>query len=305
MNSIASARYEDKHSTRRTGGGIIIKAVKTTTILFVLSLLVIFIFCHAPPVQAIPHPVEDGIQTWKYNEFTKSFNRYMSNRNPILSYLFLTIAVGLVALLGFEFLQRARNKINKQKSPAPLDDSSTEGTRQRRAWARIEASLMCHYTVTHSPLSAPDSKDKEWGLIVDLSGGGCKIATSRELHVGDTLDLLLEFEPRRKLALQGQVVRTEKETNTDHTFFAGIEFKNIQEPVRDQIIAWMFKHQRNLIEGQRRLEEGRCLRCGKLLSEKMRQQSMFCIQCDHFPSEFGKLPSEEKKEGGDNHITQL
>lgn len=274
------------------GRGVTIRTIKNVSILFILSLL-IFTVCHpAPFVQASTFPVESGVQTWEYSEFTKAFNEYLTGRNSTFSYLFLAMGLFLVALLAFELLRRARKFRSQEDDCIPSPIAPPTKAEQRRAWARLESSLMCRYMVTPSRPSltqnmkttsssgADKEAEMEWGLIVDLSGGGCKIATSRDLRVGDELDLLLELEPRHRLALKGQVARTERGSNADQTFFAGVEFKEIREAVRDQIISWMFKHQQNILEGQRRLAEGLCLRCGKLLTEGMRQQTVFCSKCN-------------------------
>jgi len=97
--------------------------------------------------------------------------------------------------------------------------------------------------------------------------------------------MTLELEPKRKLTIKGQVVRTEKKSDDDQSFFAGVQFQDMREAVRDQIITWMFKHQQEILEGQRRLAEGLCLRCGKPLSEGMRQQTIFCSKCSRMKNE--------------------
>lgn len=239
------------------------------------------------PAEAASLPINAGTQAWEYSEFTKAFNQYLHTTNPAPGYLFLALGLGLIIVLALELFRRHRES-RKESEPLPSTATRATDTTQRRSWARVESSLDCRFVVARSPQSPPDNantnpsviKEEELrGLIVDLSGGGCKITTPYELQVGDKLGLFLELGSRRRLALKGEVVRTEKEPDSEQTF-AGVMFLDIREAVRDQIISWMFRYQQNILEGQRRLAEGLCLRCGKPLTEGMRQQTIFCSKCN-------------------------
>lgn len=251
--------------------------------LLALILLVGATISPLSPVDAAALPVDFGAQDWEYSEFTKAFSRYLQSTNPVVSYLFIALGVGLIILIVLELLRRRReSRIDQDAQPST--DTPDNNPAQRRAWARIESSLDCrfiirsHDSTTVSGDFLPNEEEIK-GLIVDLSGGGCRITTSFELKVGDEIELYLELDPQRRLAVKGEVVRIETDADSNQTF-AGIRFKDIREAVRDQIISWMFKHQQSILEGQRRLEEGLCLRCGKPLSEAMRQHTVFCYKCD-------------------------
>jgi len=251
--------------------------------LLALILLVGAALSPLSPVEAVALPVDFGAQNWEYSEFTKAFNRYLQSRNPVLSYLFIALGVGLIILIVLELL-RSRRESRIDQDAQPSTDTPDNNPAQRRAWARVESSLDCHFIIrSHDSTTVsgdflPDEEEIR-GLIVDLSGGGCKIATAFKLQVGDEMNLYLELEPQRRLAIKGEVVRIETDEDSNQTF-AGIRFKDIREGVRDKIISWMFKHQQNILEGQRRLAEGLCLRCGKPLTEGMRHQTIFCSKCN-------------------------
>lgn len=256
-------------------------------ILFVLILLIGTMSGSLSLAEAASLPINAGAQSWEYSEFTKAFNQYLHTTNPAPGYLFLALGLGLVIVLVLELFRRQRES-RKESQPRSSTVTTATGTSQRRAWARVQSSLDCSFVIDHSPQSPPDKtntapaviKEEELrGLIVDLSGGGCKITTPYELQIGDKLELFLELGSRRKTALKGEVVRTEQEPDSEQTF-AGVMFLDIREAIRDQIISWMFKHQQNILEGQRRLAEGLCLRCGKPLTEGMRQQTIFCSKCN-------------------------
>ncbi len=226
--------------------------------------------------------------TWEYSEFTEAFRSFLYSRNPLSVYLFIAVVLVLVGLLIREIFRYRREsgiKVETKSSDGNEPGDNDNKPVQRRAWARIESCLDCYFILSQEtaegaatrPSGAKATKLK--ALVVDLSGGGCKIATSHELQVGDELELFLDLEPQRRLALKCRVVRVEKDADSDQTF-AGIMFKDITEAVRDQIISWTFKHYQSTLEGKRRMEEGRCVRCGKPLSEVMRQESIFCAKCD-------------------------
>lgn len=255
--------------------------------LLVFSLLFVATGSLSSLAEAAGLPLAFGA-TWEYSEFTEAFRRYLQSRNPLFAYLFVAAALVLVVLLVKEVFRTRREsgiELESISSAGNIPDDNDNKPVQRRAWARVESSLDCYFIISRaaaegtgtSPSGAKTAKRK--GLIVDISGGGCKIATPHELQVGDELEIFLDLAPRQRLALKCQVVRIEKDDDSDQTF-AGIMFKDISEAVRDQIIAWTFKHHRSILEGQRRLAEGRCLRCGKPLSEVMCQESVFCSKCD-------------------------
>lgn len=254
--------------------------------LFILGLLFVVAGGLPSQAEAAALPLAYGA-TWEYGEFTDAFRSFLYSRNPLSVYLFITIALVLEALLIRELFRYRRGyeiKAESRSSAGAEPGDNNNKPIQRRAWARVESCLDCHFIISQETdedtETKPHSKASTLkGLIVDLSGGGCKIATPIELQVGDELELFLDLGGRRRLTLKCQVVRVERDTESDQTF-AGIMFKDITEAIRDQIISWTFKHQQSILEGQRRIAEGRCVRCGKPLTEVMRQESVFCPKCD-------------------------
>ncbi len=74
------------------------------------------------------------------------------------------------------------------------------------------------------------------GTILDLSAGGCRIATPFKLPVGEVIALSFRLpETDRKIALKGRVVRSEL---VDETPQAGIEFRRAPVAIREALLAY-------------------------------------------------------------------
>lgn len=260
------------------GGVAIVSARYKVLILAALSLLISVVLIPLSSLKAATLPVVMGAN-WQYREFTDAFRQYLESTNPAAVYLSIAVAIGIIIMVIMEIF-RQRREPGGESIYSSSTDTTDSGLVQKRSWARVEFALDCLFVITQSQDSQVANSKEIQGLILDLSGGGCKIATSCELQVGDELELYLELgTQQRRLALKGEVVRVDKESDNAQTF-AGIMFKEIREAIRDQIITWTFKHQQTILEGKRRLAEGHCLRCGKPLPEGMRHQTVFCSKCN-------------------------
>lgn len=120
---------------------------------------------------------------------------------------------------------------------------------QRRQFVRVSASLNMRFIRLSS-----DEIDKEIdyskkaiykGILLDISGGGCRLGTTERLNLKELIeaDLILEEE---RIKVLGEVVRVEKQK--DNIYYCGIRFDNIDERTRDKIIKFIFtlmRKQRN------------------------------------------------------------
>lgn len=71
------------------------------------------------------------------------------------------------------------------------------------------------------------------GMILDLSEGGCRLATPIELPVGEIVEIA--FLLPRTTSLNGRVLRIEREGDTPHL---GVEFQEVPEDVRKALRAF-------------------------------------------------------------------
>jgi len=236
-------------------------------------MLSLFLITPANLALAGAYPADHGILTWEYSEFTKAFRSHLQNNS--LAHLVPLIAMLIIGLLGYQYYQ---NRLFRQKRLQELAEARSAIAslpEQRRAWHRIQSSLDCSFKMIHNDKPLPTLHK---GRIVDLSGGGCRIASKQNLQIGDSLLMNLQLNPRQKLAIKGTVVRTEFEDDSCPDCTAGVQFLDMSEKARDYIIKWMFKHHQAIAEGTRRVNEGLCLRCGKPLPIDLRE-TLFCSQC--------------------------
>lgn len=120
--------------------------------------------------------------------------------------------------------------------------------RQRRNYFRLPCNLQACYTVISEGAEFPaDAKEKEGerGLVVNLSGGGLLLVTSRSLFPGTLLYLHLILQckkGKKEMRLKGRVLRSSplKVNNKTLRYRCGVEFVEISEKERDKIISFLF-----------------------------------------------------------------
>lgn len=102
-----------------------------------------------------------------------------------------------------------------------------EGVSLRRHPRRV-TSLPAWITRTHGGPGRPQTGQ---GTILDLSVGGCRLATRVELSVGDTLEISFRLPGDDKvLAPRGRVLRLELLTDTPS---AGVEFQELPAEIQE------------------------------------------------------------------------
>lgn len=122
---------------------------------------------------------------------------------------------------------------------------------QRRRDVRVSCSININYTDNKYLVNADFKKEEldrllkeisnylEEGIILDLSGGGLRLATRRNLEKGTRL--LLNFKLERELLLKGKIVHKEINVLPDKTnYFYGVKFIDIEEEIREEIIKYVF-----------------------------------------------------------------
>lgn len=124
---------------------------------------------------------------------------------------------------------------------------------QRRNYVRIPISLPVLYLESNENLEreiiencAEDLKDLYWGqwkkaTTLDLSGGGMKLSSKKLLKLDSKYIFLFKLD-ELTIGVKGRVVRFIPTIYKKHVNYqVGIEFQDIAENKRDQIIGFVFK----------------------------------------------------------------
>lgn len=120
--------------------------------------------------------------------------------------------------------------------------------RQRRNYFRLPCNLEANYKVITEDADSSseiEEEEDEKGLVVNLSGGGLLLVTSRSLLPGTLLYLHLILQckkGKKEMRLKGRVVRSSplKVNNKTLRYRCGVEFVEISEKERDKIISFLF-----------------------------------------------------------------
>ncbi|NMD43436.1 MAG: hypothetical protein GYA86_09030 [Firmicutes bacterium] len=124
---------------------------------------------------------------------------------------------------------------------------------QRRQHYRFPCSLDAFYWVLSEPAGAPLEQAAELmgrpekAVIVDISGGGLQLVTSRAFTVGSILLLALHLQSKKSkriVYVQGRVIRLWPHRRVQTHFRHALEYADIPEPIRETIIKFIFVQMR-------------------------------------------------------------
>ncbi|MBF8983075.1 PilZ domain-containing protein [Lutibacter sp. B2] len=83
------------------------------------------------------------------------------------------------------------------------------------------------------------------GLTKDISGGGLCLIIKEPLKIGENVEVMLKTG-EKNISVRGAVLRCVKYQEFDYKFELGITFKDIDEKMREEIISYIFEHQRKM-----------------------------------------------------------
>jgi len=93
--------------------------------------------------------------------------------------------------------------------------------------------------------------ENKWspGVIIDLSGGGCKFTSDEELSQGDKIRIKLDFVLKndlKKLDIVADVIASQKKPERAGKYEHRVEFTGITQNERDLLIKYIFEQERKL-----------------------------------------------------------
>src|SRR3989339_34404 len=125
--------------------------------------------------------------------------------------------------------------------------------KQLREYLRLEVTIEAMFRVLASEADPALAKSgaKFTGTIKDISGGGVKLRTVEEFHLGDVLSVNFNFRGESFRGLKSKVVRIEKKNTAGESFlFNNISFLSIDAALREKLIRLIFEKQREEIQWQ-------------------------------------------------------
>lgn len=96
-------------------------------------------------------------------------------------------------------------------------------------------------------LRAPGMHSGFPSTLVDLSGGGCLVATRKMFKPRTKVELDLPTTPDQSIQLKGHIAKV-RYTPTDRTFHYGIAFDEIEDRERETLLHYIGSEQRRLLE---------------------------------------------------------
>ncbi|MCC5909817.1 MAG: PilZ domain-containing protein [Clostridiaceae bacterium] len=90
-------------------------------------------------------------------------------------------------------------------------------------------------------------EDNEYieGFTRDISGGGLRVVAKTNFQINDRIECKIHLDKNSVAVVMGKVIRVEKNTSTNEGNLS-IEYDNIDETTKKEIIAFIFNKQREL-----------------------------------------------------------
>ncbi|MCL2386287.1 MAG: PilZ domain-containing protein [Defluviitaleaceae bacterium] len=119
---------------------------------------------------------------------------------------------------------------------------------QRRSAFRFNCFIGITYAVVYS---SGQQAEREEGMITDLSAGGAKIFTDKNLHEGYLLNIELPLGDDLVIAFGDVRTKTQLPKSSKYAFQYGIRFSMMPESDQEKIIRFMYKMQREELKKAR------------------------------------------------------
>lgn len=146
---------------------------------------------------------------------------------------------------AYVFTVKLINRLERKNSLPlyifPLPDPARVNRVQQRAFVRVPARLDVFYA--EEPVD-PENPAYVKTAIVDLSGGGMKMAVKKPVKMGTKLLLKFTIPKKPKLvemSLRGKVVRSELVDQELGIYHLGIEFLDITRGNQDSMLGYLFE----------------------------------------------------------------
>jgi c-di-GMP-binding flagellar brake protein YcgR len=134
--------------------------------------------------------------------------------------------------------------VDKKMNPLPIWIVTTPTDikkNQQRSYVRFDVSLpiVIDYFLDDDQTEAASLKL----TTKDLSGGGLRLISNKQISVGKKIQLKLEFPECEVFQVNGEVVRINQPQVERQLFWISIKFLGIHESIRDKISKFIFKKQ--------------------------------------------------------------
>ena len=113
---------------------------------------------------------------------------------------------------------------------------------ERRDYFRIQT--MKEVLIRKKEISNEKQKDNNYtqSVLIDLSGGGMQFSTREKFKAGDEIDILINIEGK-DISLAGKILNINEQSEL-RTYRYGVEFKDMDRMIRENIVTYVFKTQR-------------------------------------------------------------
>ncbi len=130
---------------------------------------------------------------------------------------------------------------------------------QRREYFRFSCALeMCARNLEEEEINAVEKKSKIWlqpnrpikrSVVVDISGGGLRFMSNQKYEVGSMIYCsynLVRGAERKQYELVGKVLEVKEMENRPGTYEHRVQYYNIDEGTREEIIQFIFEEERKV-----------------------------------------------------------
>lgn len=108
---------------------------------------------------------------------------------------------------------------------------------QRREFFRLPLNILVYYNIL-------DDDERLKAVSLDISGGGIRMVTKKDLNMKDHLSITFELDNGDRFN-DVEVKIKRKDNRSEDQFEYGLEFIDVNDEIRQRIISYLFMLQRN------------------------------------------------------------
>jgi len=126
----------------------------------------------------------------------------------------------------------------------------SEPTRiQRRNFYRLKIIKPIEYRMINKSEGSEEEIIKyNEGILLDISEGGLRFCTNKEMEESDVLEMIVGIGINRSLKLNGIIVRKEYNADKSGMYEYGVRFSEINKQAKNLLIKFIYEEQRKLLK---------------------------------------------------------
>jgi len=120
---------------------------------------------------------------------------------------------------------------------------------QRRNFYRLKTIKSIGYRIINNLNSSEEENIRyDEGIILDISEGGLRFCTNKEMQEYDELEMIIDIGVHKGMKLKGIITRKDFNEEKSGLYEYGVRFSEINKQVRNLLMKYIYEEQRKLLK---------------------------------------------------------